>query len=124
MRFKKKEILFIFLTVALGITTLLVDTIKHPLSYPSGNEIYSILLVLSGYQGYIFSIMGGLALFSHPSWMVFVSPFLAWFCFPITMILSKKIFIVKRIAFSYFITMYVVVILFAFLDHLIILGII
>ena len=124
MRILKKEILFIFLTCALGIITLLVDFIKHPLSYPSGNETYSILLVLSGYQGYLFSQMGGLAFFSHPSWMLFVSPFLAWFCFPITIIFSKKIFVVKRIAFSYFITMYVVVILFYFIDYLKILGII
>lgn len=124
MRIVKKEIPFILLTCALGITTLLADVIKHPLSYPSGNETYSILLVLSGYQGYLFSIMGGLALFSHPSWVVFVTPFLAWFCFPITMFFSKKIFVVKRIAFSYFITMYMVVILFYFFDYLIILGII
>jgi len=124
MNTRKKEILLVSLTCALGIVALVVDIIRHPLAYPAGYEVYAVLWMLSGYQGIIFSQMGFLAFYSKPGWMLVVTPVLAHLSFPLTMIFSKGIFIAKRIAFSYFITMYMVVILFELLSYLMALKII
>ncbi len=124
MNIVKKEILFIFLTCSLGIITVLVDIIQHPISYSDENVIYSLLWILSGYLGLSVTLMGSLGFVFHSAWIFFVSPFLAWLAFPLTMIFSKEIFVVKRIAFSFFITMYTVTILFYLIDYLVILKII
>ena len=120
----KKEILFTFLTCALGVIALLVDAIRHPISYSDGNEIYSLLWILTGYYGLLVTLMGSLAIFFNSAWVFIISPFLAWLSFPLTMIFSKGIFVVKRIVFSFFTTMYTITILFHFIDYLVILGIV
>jgi len=120
----KKEIFLILITCALGIIAVIVDVIRHPLSYSDGNETYSLLWILSGYLGLSITLMGSLGFVFHSAWIFFVSPFLAWLSFPLTMICSKEIFVIKRIAFSFFITMYTVTILFYFIDYLVILKII
>ena len=106
MNISKKEIIFLSITIVTLFGSIFFSFSLDPIPfYPTGNVGNSVLQVLSGYTSLVVIYLTSIGFLGRDLFSI-VLLFLPFATMAVILFFTQDLFIGKRIAYSYFISMY------------------